>query len=591
MQFNNFNVPIQLPPGYRSDPMIFNVNFSPNQTDHSLTIPLNNLTGNFHLFISFNDDIPPYYSHNYHYYHQSNPIGASSNTNNSLSYGFKHFGIAERTQSNSPIPQKNLKVFPVNSTSLVCEAISYGGNLDVVFHGSDGQFDPLRFKKVFLVVQTEDYIYADNGDEVTPEQVTVTVGEPVICNGGEFEGKYLGCYLGGKSGKSGKSGDNQGENDQDLDDLELYQSDPTLMGLYEDPDGFDHFHFDDDGVLIDVKAMNNNSVRSKGVDSDFDDEVCGTNNENKKDSDFDSDFDSDNEDENENDAKSTDKHTQSNSTKNSTHSTCENCHQLIPTASVTFHQANCTKFYTYCPQCDSIYLKTDNHTHCSTCSAPTTTFWLQQHEKLYHNNILCECTRVLFEQNTIPNYTPPPQLFPYPSLRHHWLTTCPCRLDKCRYCQNWFQAWVLEKHLVQCGNQEILCAYCNLSITQKGKNTHYIKQHDFDLFHLPDPEQWRKEQLYLDTSAEVQMGVSGIPVVNGRNRVNRGTNSTTTTTTPATTTRIQRNNVHSNTASQNEQLVREMVLEQLQIMGIYALDDIPEITDEVRQAVKAQLGL
>lgn len=106
--------------------------------------------------------------------------------------------------------------------------------------------------------------------------------------------------------------------------------------------------------------------------------------------------------------------------------------------------------------------------------------------------------------NLLVPFNPKPYIFEYSTIKEHKLKQCVLRDSTCYYCSAIIPFHQQQEHEKKCKFQTAQCEYCHKTVQHHQKIIHYVQAHQFDMSNLPNVKEWQATHLFDDTSAEVQ---------------------------------------------------------------------------------------
>ncbi|KAJ7522042.1 hypothetical protein O6H91_19G080700 [Diphasiastrum complanatum] len=155
---------------------------------------------------------------------------------------------------------------------------------------------------------------------------------------------------------------------------------------------------------------------------------------------------------------------------------CANCKQLVPSRTLSLHEAYCIRHNTVCshPDCGIVLRKEEmnNHVHCERCGQAFGREELEKHMVVSHRPLQCACGAEL----------------PMEEMVTHRATVCPLRKITCKFCGDEVQAGGasenlrdrlrgLTQHESSCGSRTDACNLCGRSVMLKEMELHRAAAH------------------------------------------------------------------------------------------------------------------
>uniref|UniRef100_A0A7N0TVG4 Uncharacterized protein n=1 Tax=Kalanchoe fedtschenkoi TaxID=63787 RepID=A0A7N0TVG4_KALFE len=155
---------------------------------------------------------------------------------------------------------------------------------------------------------------------------------------------------------------------------------------------------------------------------------------------------------------------------------CRNCKHLIPSRSITLHEAYCSRNNVTCkrPGCGVVLRvgEAKNHVHCEKCGKAFQQAEMEKHMKVFHEPLQCPCGVLLEKEDMV----------------QHQAADCPLRLITCRFCGDMVQAGNsaidvrdrmrgLSEHESGCGSRTAPCSTCGRSVMLKDMDIHQVAVH------------------------------------------------------------------------------------------------------------------
>ena len=169
---------------------------------------------------------------------------------------------------------------------------------------------------------------------------------------------------------------------------------------------------------------------------------------------------------------------------------CQNCLSWVPERSLVLHQNFCLRNNLRCQQCNTVLPKGEqsSHWHCPDCYAHgNTPASFEKHRSLDHTTHDCVCSESFQSLS---------------ALAFHRATSCPSKLIKCRFCQQFKEQGDvstlsaadmlagLTPHEADCGSRTVECTICNRRLRIKELPIHQ-QLHDNERRNRPEPRNCR----------------------------------------------------------------------------------------------------
>ena len=169
---------------------------------------------------------------------------------------------------------------------------------------------------------------------------------------------------------------------------------------------------------------------------------------------------------------------------------CPNCLSWVPERSLVLHQNFCLRNNFRCQQCNTVLPKKEQplHWHCPDCfSHGNTPASFEKHRSVEHTTHDCLCSESFQSLS---------------SLAFHRATSCPSKLIKCRFCQQFKEQGDLSTlsavdmlagltpHEAECGSRTIECPICNRRLRIKELPIHQ-QLYDNERKNRPEPRNCR----------------------------------------------------------------------------------------------------